>query len=58
MLIALKEKCKENAKHLPSANAPAKMALGNETSRGKGNLTNHAVGVYGIRNLLRYGIRP
>ena len=35
MLIALKEKCKENAKHLPSANAPARMALGNETDGGE-----------------------
>ena len=35
MLIALKEKCKENAKHLPSANERARMAFGNEPSRGK-----------------------
>ena len=34
MLIALKEKCKVNTKCLPSATERAKMALGNETSRG------------------------
>ena len=64
MLIALKEKCKENAKHLPSANERAKMALGNEADRGKRQLNksrrrrvwnpqlvavwNQTVGLYGI----------